>query len=85
MARRDKLIREFHDNGNDIRVLIFSTVGSAGLNLSVADVVIFFVSASNVASCKFLSCSCQPCRISLGLLRTKGKYEDEPIVNPRQR
>ena len=44
IPKRDKLIKEFHDDGNPVRVLIFSSVGSAGLNLSVADVVIFFVS-----------------------------------------
>ena len=33
----------FHKPGSE-RVFIFSTVGTAGLNLAIADVVIFFVS-----------------------------------------
>ncbi|KAM6490053.1 P-loop containing nucleoside triphosphate hydrolase protein [Amanita muscaria] len=39
--RRDKIIKQFHQE-NQPRVLIFSKVGAAGLNLSIADVVIFF-------------------------------------------
>ncbi|KAF5344632.1 hypothetical protein D9756_011234 [Leucocoprinus leucothites] len=39
---RDKRVKRFHDLKSDTRVLIFSSVGSAGLNLSIADVVIFF-------------------------------------------
>jgi TATA-binding protein-associated factor len=38
------VVRDFHDDKNPVRVLIISSVGSAGLNLSVADMVIFFVS-----------------------------------------
>ena len=41
--KRDKVVAEFHTPGSP-RVFIFSSVGSAGLNLSIADVVIFFVS-----------------------------------------
>jgi SNF2 family DNA or RNA helicase len=41
--RRDEVVSKFHMSGN-ARVLLFSSVGAAGLNLSIADVVIFFVS-----------------------------------------
>lgn len=41
--KRNKIIAKFH-SPNSPRVLIFSSVGSAGLNLAIADVVIFFVS-----------------------------------------
>jgi TATA-binding protein-associated factor len=40
--KRDKIIADFHSPDSP-RVLIFSSVGSAGLNLAIADVVIFFV------------------------------------------
>ncbi|KAJ3563513.1 hypothetical protein NP233_g8897 [Leucocoprinus birnbaumii] len=40
--QRDQCIKKFHDPKNEERVLIFSSVGSAGLNLAIADVVIFF-------------------------------------------
>lgn len=43
--KRDKMVKNLYDDGHPARVLIFSSVGSAGLNLAVADVVIFFVSA----------------------------------------
>ncbi|KAF9443968.1 hypothetical protein P691DRAFT_808051 [Macrolepiota fuliginosa MF-IS2] len=39
---RDRRVGAFRNNANPARVLIFSSVGSAGLNLSIADVVIFF-------------------------------------------
>ncbi|KAF5347355.1 hypothetical protein D9756_010004 [Leucocoprinus leucothites] len=41
-VERDKRVKEFYDDGNPNRVLVFSSVGSAGLNLAIADVVIFF-------------------------------------------
>lgn len=40
--KRDKIIEKFHEPSS-ARVLIFSLVGSAGLNLAIADIVIFFV------------------------------------------
>lgn len=40
--RRARVVAQFHAPGSP-RVLIFSSVGSAGLNLSIADRVIFFV------------------------------------------
>jgi SNF2 family DNA or RNA helicase len=40
--KRDKIIVEFHAPGSP-RVLIFSSVGAAGLNLSISDVVVMFV------------------------------------------
>lgn len=40
--KRAELIARFHEPKSE-RVFIFSTVGSAGLNLAIADVVIFFV------------------------------------------
>ncbi|KAF8219034.1 P-loop containing nucleoside triphosphate hydrolase protein, partial [Tricholoma matsutake] len=42
IEKRDQLIREFYNPKNPIRVLIFSSIGSAGLNLSLSDMVIFF-------------------------------------------
>lgn len=42
--QRDQQIKRLRDDKNDARILIFSSVGSAGLNLSIADVVVFFVS-----------------------------------------
>ncbi|KIK51761.1 hypothetical protein GYMLUDRAFT_251819 [Collybiopsis luxurians FD-317 M1] len=39
--RRAQTVAEFHES-NDARVFIFSSVGTAGLNLAIADVVIFF-------------------------------------------
>lgn len=39
---RDKVVAQFHAPDKP-RIFIFSSVGSAGLNLSIADVVIFFV------------------------------------------
>lgn len=43
--KRDKQIRDLHDDNHPARVLIFSSVGSAGLNLAVADIVVFHVSS----------------------------------------
>ncbi|KXN81812.1 Chromatin-remodeling complex ATPase chain isw-1 [Leucoagaricus sp. SymC.cos] len=40
--QRAKTVKKFENPDSEARVLIFSTVGSAGLNLSIADVVIFF-------------------------------------------
>ncbi|KAF5359465.1 hypothetical protein D9756_003663 [Leucocoprinus leucothites] len=40
--QRDKRIKQFYDDSDPARVLIFSSVGSAGLNLAIADVVILF-------------------------------------------
>lgn len=40
--KRDKVVAQFHAE-NTPRVLIFSSVGSAGLNLSIASIVLFFV------------------------------------------
>lgn len=40
--KRDKVVAQFHAE-NSARVLIFSSVGSAGLNLSIASIVLFFV------------------------------------------
>jgi TATA-binding protein-associated factor len=44
--KRDKVVAEFHAE-NSPRVLIFSSVGSAGLNLSIACKVILFVSRNS--------------------------------------
>jgi SNF2 family DNA or RNA helicase len=41
--KRTETVAKFYQP-DSARVLIFSSVGSAGLNLSIADVVIFFVS-----------------------------------------
>ena len=40
--KRDEVVSKFHMPGGP-RVFLFSSVGSAGLNLSIADIVIFFV------------------------------------------
>ncbi|KAF9442094.1 P-loop containing nucleoside triphosphate hydrolase protein [Macrolepiota fuliginosa MF-IS2] len=40
--QRDKRVKELYSDRNPARVLIFSSVGSAGLNLAIADIVIFF-------------------------------------------
>ncbi|KAG6871948.1 hypothetical protein C0995_014639 [Termitomyces sp. Mi166 len=42
VAKRDKIVKTFYDNSQPARVLLLSSVGSAGLNLSCADIVIFF-------------------------------------------
>uniref|UniRef100_A0A0W0GC69 Uncharacterized protein n=1 Tax=Moniliophthora roreri TaxID=221103 RepID=A0A0W0GC69_MONRR len=41
LAKRDAIVAQFHQPNNP-RVLIFSSVGTTGLNLCIADVVIFF-------------------------------------------
>ena len=40
---RDKVIAQFHNPASPERVLIFSSVGNAGVNLANADLIIFFV------------------------------------------
>ncbi|KXN84276.1 SWI/SNF-like matrix-associated actin-dependent regulator [Leucoagaricus sp. SymC.cos] len=40
--QRDKRVKQFHKEDSKARVLVFSSIGSAGLNLSIADIVIFF-------------------------------------------
>jgi len=52
--QRDQRIRDLYDDDNDARVLIFSSVGSAGLNLAIADVVVFFVSVLYTIGIQFL-------------------------------
>ncbi|KAF5344038.1 hypothetical protein D9756_011549 [Leucocoprinus leucothites] len=42
LEERDKRVKRLYDANDDSRVLIFSSVGSAGLNLAAADIVIFF-------------------------------------------
>ncbi|KAG6876903.1 hypothetical protein C0993_012196 [Termitomyces sp. T159_Od127] len=42
VAKRDKIVKAFYDDSQPARVLILSSVGNAGLNLSCADVIIFF-------------------------------------------
>jgi hypothetical protein len=42
--QRDMVVEQFVHKPDSPRVLIFSSIGSAGLNLPIADVVIFFVS-----------------------------------------
>lgn len=44
--KRDEIVNRFHEKGAP-RVFIFSSVGSAGLNLSLAHIVIFLVSLIN--------------------------------------
>ncbi|KAJ3566666.1 hypothetical protein NP233_g6855 [Leucocoprinus birnbaumii] len=41
LEERDRRVKQLYDDNNDFRVLIFSSVGSVGLNLAIADVVIF--------------------------------------------
>ncbi|KAF9444080.1 hypothetical protein P691DRAFT_678274 [Macrolepiota fuliginosa MF-IS2] len=40
--QRDRRVKEFYSDKHPARVLVFSSVGCAGLNLAIADVVIFF-------------------------------------------
>jgi hypothetical protein len=40
--KRDRIVSQFHQPDSP-RVLIISKVGSAGLNLSIADIVLYFV------------------------------------------
>ena len=40
--KRDKIVATFRDP-KSARILIFSSVGAAGLNLSLSDVVLMFV------------------------------------------
>jgi len=42
-AERNKRVVAFHSDDQPSRVLIFSSIGSTGLNLAIADVVILFV------------------------------------------
>ncbi|KAG6852776.1 hypothetical protein C0991_009199 [Blastosporella zonata] len=42
VTTRDKIVKQFYDDKHPARVLIISSVGAAGLNLSIADVVLFF-------------------------------------------
>ncbi|KAG5719786.1 DNA repair protein rhp26 [Termitomyces sp. T112] len=42
VAKRDKIVKTFYNDSQPARVLIISSVGSAGLNLTCADVIIFF-------------------------------------------
>jgi superfamily II DNA/RNA helicase len=42
--QRDKRVKDLYDDKHPARVLIFSAVAAVGLNLAIADVVIFFVS-----------------------------------------
>ncbi|KAF8074473.1 P-loop containing nucleoside triphosphate hydrolase protein [Lyophyllum atratum] len=42
IENRNKHVRNLYDDKHPARVLIFSSVGSAGLNLAIADVLIFF-------------------------------------------
>ncbi|KAG6839498.1 hypothetical protein C0991_002138, partial [Blastosporella zonata] len=42
VANRDKVVKDFYEDLHPARVLLISSVASAGINLSCADVVIFF-------------------------------------------
>jgi len=42
-AERDKHVVAFHSDDQPLHVLVFSSIGSAELNLAIADVIIFFV------------------------------------------
>ncbi|KAJ3557756.1 hypothetical protein NP233_g11663 [Leucocoprinus birnbaumii] len=42
LRERDDCVKHLYDDSHPARVLIFSSVGSAGLNLAIADVVILF-------------------------------------------
>jgi TATA-binding protein-associated factor len=47
--KRERVLTEFCKPGGP-RILIISKIGSAGLNLSIADVVIFFVNVLFIVS-----------------------------------
>lgn len=49
--KRDQAVKDLYDDKHPAQVLIFSSVGAAGLNLSIADIVIFFVSISSHRRC----------------------------------
>jgi hypothetical protein len=42
--KRDKIVAKFCNDDNAPRILIFSSIGSAGLNLSIACKILLFVS-----------------------------------------
>jgi hypothetical protein len=79
--KRDNIVKDFYDDRHPGRVLIFSSVGSAGLNLSIADVVIFFVSVSFLDLTFVISFH----RINRGQRKTSVRSEDELIVNRKKR
>ena len=79
--KRDKVVKDFYDDKLPGRVLIFSNVGSVGLNLSIADVIIFFVNAFYMNLTFFISFYKTNC----GQLRMSVRSEDESIINSKRR
>ena len=46
MKQRHRILQKFHEAGrNDARVLLMSAVGSVGLNITCAHIVIFLVNS----------------------------------------
>lgn len=76
--KRNKVVTNFHTLGNP-RVFIFLSVGSTGLNLSIADVIIFFV--SELVILPIYSYSCHICRINLGVHRMSDGSGDAATVS----
>jgi predicted helicase len=82
--KRDEVVSKFHAPGS-ARVFIFSSVGSAGLNLSIADVVIFFVRrVSFFDILMFVHRISFSIRLSPGARKTNARFEDGPTVNRRK-
>lgn len=77
--KRDQVVFDFHQPGKP-RVLIFSSVGSAGLNLAIADVVICSVSWHAYSSPSVASRILHH-RTSRGVTRTYDKFVDVPTAN----
>ncbi|KAF9534095.1 hypothetical protein CPB83DRAFT_757111, partial [Crepidotus variabilis] len=79
--RRAEVVKKFCEE-DEFRVLIFSSIGSVGLNLSRANIVVFLVRSPKQMNCSgFNECS----RISRGPLRTSGRYLVVLIDSRRRR
>jgi hypothetical protein len=81
--KRNGVVSRFHEPDAP-RVLIFSSVGSAGLNLSLAHVVIFLVRTRHVVISK-ASFYFPGNRISPGVPKMRGRFVVVPIDSPRRR
>lgn len=79
--KRNKVVTNFHTPGNP-RVSISPSVGSAGLNLSIADIVISFV--SELVILPIYSYSCHICRINLGVHRMSDRSGDAATISHRK-
>jgi len=78
--KRDQTVQEFYKEDGP-RVLIFSSVGSAGLNLSIADIVIYLASWS--LSCSMSAENSLHSRANHGAPRMSSKLGGVPTASPR--